>query len=54
MTKLVEIVSYNGRLMYRHPLLEELVPAPDGSKLGQRLEIDISDIPVQYEYRPLM
>lgn len=40
-----EVISYNGVLMYRHPVLETLVPAPDGMKLGQRIEIFVEGNP---------
>lgn len=63
----VEIIRYNGRLMFRHPVLETLVLAPEGSKLGQRLEIELprtfppeilppspweQELPLDWEDRP--
>lgn len=35
---IVEVINYNGQLMYLHPSLNTLVPAPEGMKAGQRME----------------
>ena len=60
---IVEIIRYNGQLMYRHPLLEQLVLAPKGAKLGDRMEFDTTpsfpkelemqmELPINWEDRP--
>lgn len=63
----VEVIKVNGELLYRHPVSGALVPAPEGTKQGQRMDVDITvgddgddvrethyqdQLPITWEERP--